>query len=180
METFQEFHNQKMLEEQLVLEGIGDIIDSVKETGAAVMDLPGEIGTYIKGVGEWTMDLGLTTAGGAIAAQGLGALLEIIAKKLDDKRKAAASLKKDQRDYMIDTEFQKAINTGEKLSEEQQMKLLTDISEKWAEKYKIPQPRFFVTAMRKVGKALRSKLGTYFSAVLAFFAFKMLIPFPTF
>ena len=48
------------------------------------MDLPGEIGTYIKGVGEWTMDLGLTTAGGAIAAQGLGALLEIIAKKLDE------------------------------------------------------------------------------------------------
>ena len=36
MKTFQEFHNQKMLEEQLVLEGIGDIIDSVKETGAAV------------------------------------------------------------------------------------------------------------------------------------------------
>ena len=175
MKTFEEFHNQKMLEEQLVQEGIGDIIDSVKETGAAVMDLPGEIGAYIKGVGEWTMDLGLTTAGGAIAAQGLGALLEIIAKKLDDKRKAAASEKEGQRDYMIDTEFQNAIETGEKLSAEQQMELLTDRSEKWAEKYKIPQPRFFVTAMRKVGKALRSKLGTLLSSVLAFLAFKFIL-----
>ena len=201
MQTFEEFYNQKMLEEQLqkILEGQmleGQLLEenifksalaalqSVPETASsaaqAVANFPGEVAAYIGAIGDYTLKLGIAGVGGAVAAQALGALLQHVADKMDAAREDEAYKKRKQREVMVETEFEKALAVGEKLSEEQQMELLEDISKKWAEKYKIPEPKLFVKAMRKIGNALSSKLGTILAAVLAFIAGKMMIPFPTF
>ena len=173
MQTFEEFYNQKMLEEQLFEEGFKDIV-------AAIGAFPGDVAAYAGNILDYGVNLGLAGAGGMVAAQGLGAVFHVIADKMDEKTAEKVKDIEDKKEIMITSEFEKAKEIGKKLSEEQQMELLDDISEKWAEKYKIPKPKLFVKIMRKVGDVLRSKTGTILSGVLAFLAARMLIPFLVF
>ena len=182
MQTFEEYYNEKLIEEGLV-----DTVKAIPEKMAQLKASLGEISTTAKGIpetlkemGDWTVNAGLAGIGGAFAAQGLGTLLQIIAKKMDRERAELARRKEGERDIMVNTEFTKAIQKGEALTPQQSMKLLEDISNKWAKQYKIPKPQLFVAAMNKTGKILTSKLGTLLGAVLVFLAFKMAIPFPSF
>ena len=173
MQTFEEFYAGKMLEEQMLEEGFKEIVDAI---GA----FPGDVAAYAASIGDYGVNLGLAGVGGVVAAQGLGALFHVIADKMDAERNEEVKDLEGKKEIMITSEFEKAKEIGKKLSEEQQMKLLDDISEKWAEKYNIPKPKLFVKVMRKLGDVLRSKIGTAIAGVLAFLAAEMLIPFPTF
>ena len=179
MQTFEEFYNEKLIEE--------GILDKMKAQSAEFKEGLNQIVTQaqsipetLKEMGEWTVNAGIAGLGGAFAAQGLGSLLQIIAKKMDRERAELARRKEGERDIMVNTEFTKAIQKGEALTPQQSMKLLEDISNKWAKQYKIPKPQLFVAAMNKTGKLLTSKLGTLLGAVLVFLAFKMAVPFPSF
>ncbi len=131
-------------------------------------------------MGQWTVNAGLAGVGGAFVSQGLGAAMTMIANKLDKERLNLAKRKESQREIMVETEFQKVLQKGGELPEDQMEKLLDEISNKWAKKYKIPEPQLFVAAIRKIGQGLKTKFGMVFGAVLAILAFKTGVPFPTF
>ena len=141
-----------------------------------------EIPETLAKIGDWTVNAGIAGVGGALATNALGHVINIVANKLDAKRSDAAELASGKRNIMIQDEFQEArqsMNAVEKMSDDAKMKLLDDISMKWATKYKIPQPQMFVKLMRKTAAGLKSKWGLGFGGVLGFLAFKLAVPFPT-
>ena len=217
MQTFEQYYNQRVLEEN-------KFTDAAANVGASIRDGAANLGSRISGavsdaadatsnklnsvvtetelgkqltdikntvteipetlakIGDWTVNAGIAGVGGALATNALGHVIDIVANKLDAKRSDAAELASGKRNIMIQDEFQEArqsMNAVEKMSDDAKMKLLDDISMKWATKYKIPQPQMFVKLMRKTATGLKSKWGLGFGGVLGFLAFKLAVPFPT-
>lgn len=157
-------------------EKMTELSTSLGEISEKVTTLPQALAE----MGQWTVNAGLAGVGGAFVSQGLGTAMTMIANKLDKERLNLAKRKESQREIMVETEFQKVLQKGGELPEDQMEKLLDEISNKWAKKYKIPEPQLFVAAIRKIGQGLKTKFGMVFGAVLAILAFKTGVPFPTF
>ena len=213
MQTFEQYYNERVLEENRLTDAAAAIKGKAAEVGSkisgAVSDAAnattnklnsvvaetdlGQQLTDIKNtvtgipetlakIGDWAVNAGIAGVGGALATNALGHVINIVANKLDAKRSDAAELASGKRNIMIQDEFQEAkqsMNAVEKMSDDAKIKLLDDISMKWATKYKIPQPQMFVKLMRKTATGLKSKWGATFGGVLGFLAFKLAVPFPT-
>jgi len=157
-------------------EKMADLSTSLGEITTTVKNLP----QALSEMGQWTMNAGMVGIGGAFVSQGLGAAMTMLANKLDKERLDLAKRKESQREIMVKSEFEAVFKAGEQIPDDEYMKKLDEISNKWAGKYKIPEPQLFVAAIRKIGEGLKTKYGAIFGAVIAILAFKMGTPFPTF
>ena len=208
MESFETYYNESVIEE-ISFQGIKDVANqAVDATKGAVTGVSGkaqemagsatekmtelstslgEITTNVKNLpqalsemGTWTMNAGMIGIGGAFVSQGLGTAMTMLANKLDKERLDLAKRKESQREIMVKSEFETVFKGGEQISDDEYMKKLDEISNKWAGKYKIPEPQLFVAAIRKIGEGLKTKYGAIFGFVVAILAFKMGTPFPSF
>ena len=201
MDTFETYYTENLIDEGI----IGDIGDKMKGAIDATTSAAGDVVSNVSDkaeevkasletitqtitsipqalmeMGSWTVTAAQVGIGGAIASQGLGFALTMIANKLDKDRLEVQKQKAGNMEILKNNEFQKMLASAEKLSDQEMMAKLDEISDKWAKLYKVPEPQKFVAAIRKIGEGLRSKLGTAFGVLVAVMAFKMGTPFPTF